>query len=223
MFITFEGIDCSGKSTQARKLAASLRDDGYDVVELREPGNTEISERIRSILLNREHDGLDDRTELLLFAAARAQLVAETILPALHDGKIVICDRFSDSTIAYQGYGRGLPLEEIVHVNRIATQETVPDVTFYLDISPETAVSRCGERNDGDLDRIEESGIHFYERVIRGYMALANMNADRYYVVDGGEDLETIHTMLRRLTHQRLSDRNVLTTDGVRTTEAALI
>lgn len=222
MFITFEGIDCSGKSTQARMLAESLRTAGYDVVELREPGNTEISERIRSILLNREHDGLDDRTELLLFAAARAQLVAETILPALHEGKIVICDRFSDSTIAYQGYGRGLPLEEIVHVNRIATQETVPDVTFYLDISPETALSRCGSRPDSDLDRIEESGLHFYERVIRGYMALANMNAGRYYVVDGGEPVDTIQSMLERLTLQRLADRSVLSTETFREVDTAV-
>ena len=212
MFITFEGIDCSGKSTQARKLASWLRETGYDVVELREPGNTVISEQIREILLNNKTIDLNDRTELMLFAAARAQLVDEVILPSLADGKIVICDRFSDSTIAYQGYGRGLPLEEIVHVNRIATQETVPDVTFYLDISPETALSRCGERPDEEADRIEGSGTHFFERVIKGYMHLADMNSGRYYVVDGGEEIDHIQSILRRLTEQRINSHNVLTT-----------
>lgn len=156
MFITFEGIDCSGKSTQARLLAQRLREHDREVLELREPGNTRLSEHIRSILLNKEYSEINERTELLLFAASRAQLVGEIILPALHHNKIVICDRFSDSSIAYQGYGRGLPLEDIVHINRVATQETEPDMTFYLDISPETAVTRSCYRNGVAQDRMEE-------------------------------------------------------------------
>ena len=223
MFITFEGIDCCGKSTQAKRLATALREEGYDVVELREPGNTVVSEQIREILLNRTDLDLDDRTELLLFAAARAQLVSETILPALKDGKIVICDRFADSTIAYQGYGRGLPLDEIVHINRIATQETVPDVTFYLDISPETAMVRCADRPDSEADRIEKSGIHFFERVIRGYFQIADMNAGRYYVVDGGEEIDHITGTLVRLTHERLKERTVLTTSHANGVDMAAI
>lgn len=222
MFITFEGIDCSGKSTQARKLATWLRETGYEVVELREPGNTVISEQIREILLEKSDVVLDDRTELMLFAAARAQLVAEVILPSLADGKIVICDRFSDSTMAYQGYGRGLPLEEIVHVNRIATQETIPDVTFYLDISPHTALTRCGDRPNEEADRIEESGVRFFERVIKGYMKLADLNSDRYYVVDGGEDVDHIQTILRRLTQQRIDSHAVLTTTPRKNREPVL-
>ena len=222
MFITFEGIDCSGKSTQARKLASWLRETGYDVVELREPGNTEISEQIRDILLKKSNTSLDDRTELMLFAAARAQLVSEVILPSLANGKIVICDRFSDSTVAYQGYGRGLPLEEIVHVNRIATQETTPDVTFYLDIAPSTALARCSDRLQEEADRIEESGLHFFERVIKGYMELAHQNSGRYYVVDGAEDIDHIQMILRRLTEQRIDSHSVLTTLPRKTGEEML-
>lgn len=205
MFITFEGIDCSGKSTQARLLAERLRKEKREVVELREPGNTRLSEHIRNILLDKEYSEINERTELLLFAASRAQLVGEVILPALHDNKIVICDRFSDSSIAYQGYGRGLPLEDIVHINRIATQETEPDMTFYLDISPETAVTRCGNRNGVVQDRMEEGGIRFFERVIHGYMHLAYTNSGRYYVIDGGKPLEEIQATIWRLVSEQLT------------------
>jgi len=210
MFITFEGIDCSGKSTQARLLVEKLQQTGRNVVELREPGNTRLSEHIREILLNKEFSEINDRTELLLFAASRAQLVSEVILPALYGGSIVICDRFADSSVAYQGYGRGLPLEDIVHINRIATQETEPDMTFYLDIAPETSVHRCGEREGMHTDRIEEGGIRFFERVIHGYMHLANVNSGRYFVIDGAQTVETIHSIIWRLVLERLaSDMHV--------------
>ena len=136
MFITFEGIDCCGKSTQARQLATRLEESGREVLMLREPGNTRLSEHVREILLNKQYTEMNERTELLLFAASRAQLVAEVILPALADDKIVICDRFYDSTVAYQGYGRQLPLEDIIHINRIATQELVPDMTFFNACAP---------------------------------------------------------------------------------------
>ncbi|MCE2502514.1 MAG: dTMP kinase [Chlorobi bacterium] len=206
MFITFEGIDCSGKSTQAQLLANKLQEANHNIVELREPGNTRLSEHIRGILLNKEYSEINERTELLLFSASRAQLVAEVILPSLHKGKIVICDRFSDSTIAYQGYGRGLPLNDIVHINRIATQETEPDMTFYLDISPETALERTDGREGIVQDRMEEAGITFFKRVIRGYMRIANMNSGRYYVIDGGKSVDEIHSIIWRLVSERLSE-----------------
>ncbi len=206
MFITFEGIDCSGKSTQARLLAEKLRQTKRDVIELREPGNTRLSEHIREILLNKEYSEINSRTELLLFTASRAQLVGEVILPALHNDKIVICDRFSDSTVAYQGYGRGLPLEDIIHINRIATQETEPDMTFYLDIAPETAISRCHARAGVVQDRMEEEGIRFFERVIHGYMHLANRYTGRYFVIDGATPPEEIHAIIWRLVLERLAN-----------------
>ncbi|MCB0713857.1 MAG: dTMP kinase [Ignavibacteriae bacterium] len=208
MFITFEGIDCSGKSTQARLLAEKLREAQHDIVELREPGNTRLSEHIREILLNKDYSEINERTELLLFAASRAQLVAEVILPSLQQEKIVICDRFSDSTIAYQGYGRGLPLDDIIHINRIATQETEPDMTFYLDISPETALERTAGREGVVQDRMEEAGITFFERVIHGYMRVANINAGRYFVVDGGKSVDEIQGIIWRLVSERLKSES---------------
>jgi dTMP kinase len=204
MFITFEGIDCCGKSTQASLLAERLEQSGREVVQLREPGNTRLSEHIREVVLNKEYSEMNERTELLLFAASRAQLVGEVILPALSEEKMVICDRFYDSTIAYQGYGRQLPLEDIVHINRIATQDLVPDMTFYIDISPELAFERCRERLAGIRDRMEESGVRFYERVINGYMSLANEDGGRFYVIDGSKSIADVAMTIWRLVLDRL-------------------
>lgn len=204
MFITFEGIDCCGKSTQARLLAERLEQSGRDVLLLREPGNTRLSEHIREILLNREFNEMNERTELLLFAASRAQLVDQVILPALNQDKVVICDRFYDSTVAYQGYGRQLPLEDIMHINRIATQDLVPDMTFFIDISPELAFERCKDRLASERDRMEESGVRFYERVINGYMSLAQEERGRFYVVDGAAAADSVHMTICRLVTDKL-------------------
>lgn len=210
MFITFEGIDCCGKSTQARLLADRLRQSGREVLMLREPGNTRLSEHIRGILLDKEFSEMHERTELLLFSASRAQLVAEVILPALEEDKVVICDRFYDSTTAYQGYGRQLPLEDIVHINRIATQDLVPDMTFFIDISPELAFDRCRERLAVERDRMEDSGVRFYERVIDGYMRLAADERGRFYVVDGAKAPDEVNSTIWRLVHERLPHMSVL-------------
>jgi dTMP kinase len=206
MFITFEGIDCCGKSTQARLLADRLQEAGREVLLLREPGNTRLSEHIREILLNKEFTEMNERTELLLFAASRAQLVGEVVLPALAAEKIVICDRFFDSTIAYQGYGRQLPLDDITHINRIATQDLIPDMTFFIDISPEQAFERCRDRMASELDRMEESGIRFYERVIDGYMRLAEGDRGRFYVLDGLKTPDEIHGTIWRLLIEKMID-----------------
>jgi dTMP kinase len=204
MFITFEGIDCCGKSTQARLLAERLEESGQNVLMLREPGNTRLSEHIREILLNKEFTEMNERTELLLFAASRAQLVGEVILPALAADKMVICDRFFDSTVAYQGYGRQLPLDDIIHVNRIATDDLIPDMTFFIDISPETAFERCRDRMAAELDRMEESGVRFYERVINGYMRLAQQERGRFYVLDGTKSPADIHSTIWRLLLEKM-------------------
>jgi dTMP kinase len=204
MFITFEGIDCCGKSTQARLLVDRLREAGREVLLLREPGNTRLSEHIREILLNKEFTEMNERTELLLFAASRAQLVGEVILPARASDSIVICDRFYDSTVAYQGYGRQLPLDDITNINRIATQELVPDMTFFIDISPEQAFERCRDRMASELDRMEESGVRFYERVINGYKELASSQRGRYYVVDGEKTPDDIHATIWRLLIEKM-------------------
>jgi dTMP kinase len=197
MLITFEGIDGCGKSSQAKLLADRLRDAGIKTLLVREPGGTELSEHIRSILLERHHDEpLSHAAELLLFAASRAQLIQEVIEPALKRNAVVICDRFTDSTIAYQGYGRGLPLAYVRSVNELATAGITPDMTFLIDVPIDLAVHR--RKGMGD-DRMEAESLSFFNHVIQGYMALAQKHPDRIHVIDGADSMEDIHHQIFRL------------------------
>jgi dTMP kinase len=188
LFITFEGIDGSGKSTQARHLIKYLEDQGISVLALREPGGTAIGESIRQILLAKSNSAMSMETELLLFAAARAQLVRQVIIPALADGQWVVCDRFYDSTTAYQGYGRGLDLDMIRSLNQIATGGCRPDRTFLFDISVEAAVGRLSGRT-GKADRLDGEDRDFMERTRQGYLALAAAEPARFVLInaDTGE------------------------------------
>jgi dTMP kinase len=171
LFITIEGIDGSGKSTLAEQLSNELKTK-YSVLRLREPGGTKIGEAIRQILLSKESDGMTAETELLLFEAARAQLVRNVIEPALAAGSIVLSDRFMDSSAAYQGYGRGMNLDLIDHLNEFAVGECKPHITFLLDLKPEIAVSRLGGR-PGKSDRLDSEGIAFMKRIRDGYLKIA--------------------------------------------------
>ena len=191
MFITFEGLDFSGKSTQATILVEKLKKANGIVHFLREPGGTKISERIRSILLDKMNLELNDAAELLLFSAARAQLVKEVIVPALQRGEIVICDRYYDSTTAYQGYGRGINLEAVKNINRLATAGTDPDVTFFVDI-PVEEIERRKQTAGMTFDRMESSGRNFYERVRKGYCEIARGESHRFVTIDGMLSVEEI-------------------------------
>lgn len=184
--ITLEGIDGTGKSTQIASLAASLRDRGIQVLELREPGGTAIGEAIRQILLDNRHTGLCQASELLLFTAARAQLVREVIGPALDEGTWVICDRFLDSTLAYQGYGRGLDHDLIDQVNGFAVDGCRPDITILLDLPAPDAAARLGNRQD-KADRLDVESMSFMQRVRDGYLAIAAREPKRFAVVDAGQ------------------------------------
>jgi len=181
--ITFEGIDGSGKTTQINLLADSFRAAGLDVLVLREPGGTPIGEAIRKILLDSRHDGMGQETELLLFEAARAQLIREVIEPALAAGTRVICDRFFDSTLAYQGFGRGMDLDMIEALNRYAVGACRPDVTILLDLPVEAAVRRLAGRQ-GQADRLEGEGLAFMQRTGEGYRALAAREPERIVKID---------------------------------------
>ncbi len=181
VFITFEGGEGSGKSTQIGILARRLEAAGLAVRTLREPGGTEVGEAVRRILLDPEHAGLDARAELLLYEAARAQLVAEVIEPALEAGEVVLCDRFFDSTTAYQGYARSLPLDEIDALNAIATGGVVPDRTLVLDIDPEVGVERATAES---VDRLEAEDMAFHRNVRTGFLAVAAAEPGRVRVVD---------------------------------------
>ncbi|HTK83429.1 MAG TPA: dTMP kinase [Bacteroidota bacterium] len=203
MFITFEGIDGSGKTTQALLLVERLKSSGKTVVFLREPGGTTVSEKIRAILLDKQHLDLGQRTELLLFSAARAQLVDDVICPAIRSGNIVVCDRFYDSTTAYQGYGRGLNLEDVRSINRIATSGTVPDLTLLIQVAIQEIQRRRQSAGVAD-DRMESSGKEFYSRVQQGYDALASTEK-RVVVVDGMRSAEEIHQDIWNIVSKRLS------------------
>lgn len=203
MFITFEGIDYSGKSTQAQLLVAKLEQHGRKVLFLREPGGTPVSEKVRLLLLDTAHHDLTQLTEVLLFSAARSQLVSRVITPALAKGTIVVCDRYADSTTAYQGYGRGIPLADIGALNRIATSGLVPDLTILVDIPVDEVIVR--QRKAGaSSDRMESSGPEFYERVRNGYHTLASAEPNRWHIVDGKKSVQEIHQQLLQFVQSRL-------------------
>jgi dTMP kinase len=195
MFITFEGIDFCGKSTQVELLKKYFEQKGKSVQVIREPGGTEISEKIRDILLDKKNNKMFMETELLLFSASRAQLVREKINPFIQKGEIVISDRFHDSSTAYQGFGRGLSIESVLNVHKLAISETIPDITFIIDIPVEVAVKRKSEKTHQELDRIEVSSNDFFEKVRNGYLTLAK-NEKRFRVIDGTKSIEEIHRII---------------------------
>jgi dTMP kinase len=200
MFITFEGLDLAGKTTQIDLLQSHLAKSGKTVRVLREPGGTNIGEKIRTLLLDRGHLVMTDLSEVFLFSASRAQLVREVILPALERGEVVVCDRFYDSTTAYQGWGRGIPIDAIHTINRTATGGLKPDATFFLDISLEEMESRRIAAGKGK-DRMESNTREFYERVRNGYLDIARTES-RFVVLDGLLPENKLHSQIWERVYQ---------------------
>jgi dTMP kinase len=200
MFITFEGIDGSGKTTQLGLLSKWLREQGRETVEAVEPGGTAIGQQVRRILLDPANAEIQPRTELLLYFASRAQNVEQVIRPALEAGRVVLCDRFTDSTLVYQGCGRGLDTNLILELDRIACQGLTPDVTLLIDIDIETSLARAKRRNEraGRAEaRIDEESEAFHERVRQGYLALAAREKARFIVIDGGASADHVAARIR--------------------------
>jgi dTMP kinase len=200
MFITFEGIDGCGKTTQFRILAQWLRNHGKDLVETVEPGGTEIGRQIRRILLDPASADMHPRTELLLYFASRAQNVDQVIRPALDSGRIVLCDRFTDSTLVYQGCGRGLDTNVVLDLDRIACRGLKPDLTLLIDIDAATSLLRAKRRNERiglEESRIDEEGTGFHERVRQGYLALAKAEPDRIVLIDGAAGISEVGQRIR--------------------------
>jgi dTMP kinase len=193
MFVTFEGLDGSGKTTQAALLAESLREDGVEVVATREPGGTPLGERIRDLVLHGDH--VAPWAEAALYAASRAQHVDKVIRPALDRGATVVCDRYVDSSVAYQGVGRGLGLDEVLALNLVVVGGLLPDRTVLVEIDPETAAERVGSSGD----RIERDGIALWRRVADAYRALAEGDPERYVVVDGRRPIAEVAEEIRDL------------------------
>lgn len=187
--ITFEGVDFSGKSVQAQLLKEELESHNLPVTLLREPGGTTISEKIRDLLLDSSHDAMSPGTEVLLYSAARAQMVRELIVPKLENGEIVICDRYFDSTTVYQGYGREINLDFIKKLNKFVVLGILPDLTFLLDLEPEEVARRHPSR---DLDRMEREESGFHERVRAGYLKLAREEKNRFVVINGARPVDRI-------------------------------
>lgn len=201
-FITFEGIDGCGKSTQINMLKEYLGKESREVLLVREPGGTVIGEKIREILLSKKNDNMSPLTELLLFEAARAQITSEVIIPSVEKGITVLCDRFYDSTYAYQGYARGMGGETVELLNNIATGSFAPDITFVLDLSVEQALARRQGRGEAE-DRMEAMGIEFQRKVREGYLELARKE-ERVKLIDASRTAEEIHGDILKIIKEKL-------------------
>lgn len=205
LFITIEGADGSGKSTQIEMLRRYLEDKHYEVVLTREPGGTIISEAIRNIVLNKDYMEMSDATEALLYAASRAQHVEQFIKPSLSEGKVVICDRFVDSSVIYQGYARGLGMDNIEAINSYATGGLQPDLTILLDIDAEEGLKR--KKGQKELDRLELQKFEFHKKVSQGYKKLAKKHPERIYPVDALLPVESIHEEVVKVIEKILSSK----------------
>lgn len=194
LFITFEGTDGSGKTTQIKLLEEYIISKGYEVVISREPGGTKVSEQIRDLILDPLNTEIAPLTEMIMYAASRAQHVAQVIKPAIEAGKIVICDRFVDSSYAYQGYGRGIDLKMIADVNRVAIDGMSPDITFFLDIDPDTAIKR--RINATGADRIEQEKIDFHRNVYKGYEKMALLFPERIKRINANEPIDAVFSQI---------------------------
>jgi len=202
MFITFEGSEGTGKTSQLSALLDYLCQQGYTVLTPREPGGTPIGEQVREVLFNHANTAMQARTEVLLFQASRAQLVEEVIRPYLAQGGIVICDRYADSTLAYQGYGRQLDLGQLRALIEFATGGLKPDLSVLLDVPVEIGLQRRNQ--DGSLNRLDVLDLEFYHRVRQGYLEMARQEPERWEVVDAGQDWDTVQSKIRQIVLQRL-------------------
>jgi dTMP kinase len=204
MFITLEGPDGSGKSMQIPLLADFIRRQGYEVLTTREPGGTSIGDQIRNVIMELGNTSMHPRTEILLFCAARAQIVEEVLRPALARGVVVISDRYADSTLAYQGYGHGVDLEELRRLLAFTTGGLKPDLTLLIDVDAEIGLNRrqnCG----GEWNRLDAYAVSFHRRVRNGYHQLAQAEPDRWHTIDGSQTPEMVQSNLRRVVAEKLS------------------
>ena len=206
MFITFEGPDGSGKSTIIKKVYEKLINDGFDIVLTREPGGTPIAEKIRDIILDNSNVALDARTEALLYAASRRQHLVEKIRPALKEGKIVLCDRFLDSSLAYQGGGRNLGVQNVLNINLFATENTYPDLTLFFDIDPELGLKRVSQDKKRVADRLDNENENFHEKVYSTFKEIVNTNSQRIITIDASKSIEEVTECAYKTIKEKLNE-----------------
>lgn len=193
-FITLEGGEGSGKTTVLQSLAKRLQDLGYDVMTTREPGGIQIAEQIRDVILNKSNEAMDGRTEALLYAAARRQHLVEKVMPAFAAGKVILCDRFIDSSLAYQGYARRLGMDEVMDVNAFAIENCMPSLTLFLDIDPKKGLERIKQNANREVNRLDLETMHFHEQVYKGYQILVEKYAERIQVVNADQAIADVET-----------------------------
>ncbi|RLQ82843.1 dTMP kinase [Planomicrobium sp. Y74] len=191
-FITIEGPEGAGKTTAIEQLMTQLQPLGIEAVLTREPGGIEIAEKIREVILNKNHTTMDGRTEALLYAAARRQHLVEKVLPALQQGKVVLCDRFIDSSLAYQGHARGLGIDEVLSINEFAIQDTWPDLTLLFDVSPEIGLQRIAANSGREQNRLDMEKLPFHQKVYEGYQEVSRRYPDRIVRIDAAKEPEEV-------------------------------
>ena len=192
LFITFEGGEGSGKSSVMKEVAKRLAADGYEIIETREPGGTPIAEQIRNVILDKANTKMDARTEALLYAASRRQHLVEKVWPALEEGKIVMSDRFLDSSLAYQGVARGLGVDNVLNVNLFATEGKYPDLTLFFDIEPELGLARIAANKGREVNRLDLAALSFHHMVRNAFLDLSKRYADRYVKIDASKTFEEV-------------------------------
>lgn len=203
-FITLEGGEGSGKTTVLGRVAAYLQNRSMPYRITREPGGVEIAEKIRSIILDPAHTAMDARTEALLYAASRSQHLAEVVEPALREGLTVLCDRFVDSSLVYQGHARGLGIEEVWSINRFAIGDRMPDLTFYLDVDPEIGLSRIAANQEREVNRLDLESLSFHKKVREGYQLLVEANPERIVVLDANRPIHMVEQDIVRTLEERV-------------------
>lgn len=192
IFITMEGPEGAGKTTITQMLGKALQQEGYQVLLTREPGGVPISEQIREVILNKDNTAMDSRTEALLYAAARRQHLVEVVMPELERGGIVLCDRFIDSSLAYQGHARGLDIEEVYNINKFAIGDMMPDATLFFDIDPEEGLRRIQSNGEREVNRLDLEALDFHKKVFEGYQFIINRWKERFIIVDAGRTIDEV-------------------------------
>jgi dTMP kinase len=209
LFITVEGPEGAGKSTIIKKMADELAEKGLDVMLTREPGGISISEEIREVILNPKNTAMDERTEALLYAAARRQHLAEKVIPALGNGVIVLCDRFLDSSLAYQGHARGIGMDEVYSINKFAIEETMPDITLYFDVEPEVGLERISRHKGREVNRLDLENMDFHKRVREGYFMLLDKFPERIKKIDASVSFDDVYKNALEIVEKYIADRPV--------------
>lgn len=206
LFIVFEGGEGSGKSTMIDKVYEWLRECNYDCIKTREPGGISIAEQIRQVILNKENTDMDSRTEALLYTAARRQHLVEKVIPALENGQVVLCDRFLDSSLAYQGFARGIGIDEIYEINKFAIGDCMPDISILFDISPEVGIERINKNSQREVNRLDLESLDFHNKVREGYDIVYKNNKDRMVKINAEEPIDKVFDNVKNIISNLLND-----------------